>query len=173
LAHERGGALLAPLVAVFVCTGNTCRSPLAMALARQRWPDLEIHSAGLQAETGLPAANHAHLAAVERGVDLSTHRSRALDAALVARADWIIGMTRSHVAQLNAGLGDDARVRIGLLGHPNEDLAGKPTPAEEEVADPFGSSLETYRTVTDQIARLLAAWDDTFGRGAPAPGGPS
>jgi len=156
---------------VFVCTGNTCRSPLAMALARLRWPaGVEFLSAGLQAEAGQPAAENACLVAAERGGSLADHESRRLDAPMVARADWLVGMTRSHVAQLNVRLGAQAGVRIGLLGHPNRDLSGTGTPAEEEVADPIGGSLETYRTVADQLERLLAAWAESFSGGSAAEG---
>ena len=152
-----------PRTVVFVCTGNTCRSPLAMVVARRRWREgPTFMSAGLQATDGLPAAEPARTVAAERGTSLEDHRSRLLDADLVARADWIIGMTRSHVAQLNAGLRVREDVRIGLLGWPNLDLRGVATPDEEEVADPFGGSLETYRTVTDQLERLLADWDESF-----------
>jgi protein-tyrosine-phosphatase len=163
---------LAAITVVFVCTGNTCRSPLAMALARRRWPAATVLSAGLQALDCQPAAEAAQVVARERGADLGSHRARRLDGELVARADWIIGMTRSHVAQLNAALRGSS-VRVGLLGTPNVDLAGRPTPADEEVADPFGASLETYRTTADQLERLLAAWDETMTAGAGTRGGGS
>jgi protein-tyrosine-phosphatase len=158
---------LAPATVVFVCTGNTCRSPLAAALAARRWSgDLAVASAGLQAAEAQPAAEPARIVAAERGCDLRAHRSRFLDDELLASADWIIGMTRSHVAQINARLRrrppGAPTPRVGLLGLPNADLAGRVTPADEEVADPFGASVETYRTVADQLERLLAAWDESF-----------
>jgi len=158
---------------VFVCTGNTCRSPLAMALARRRWPQGRFVSAGLQALAGQPAADHARLVAAERGADLEGHRSQGLDATLLHEAAWVIGMTRSHVAMLNRALGDGVPVRIGLLGAPCRDLRGQPTPDEEEVADPIGGSLETYRTTADQLERLLRGWEDVLGAAGPGrEGGP-
>jgi protein-tyrosine phosphatase len=162
---------------VFVCTGNTCRSPLAAALARQRWPRGPVFlSAGLQAAVGQPAAEPSRQAAEERGADLRGHCSRFLDDEVLASADWLIGMTRSHVAQINARLARHpaaaaAAVRVGLLGSPNENLAGLPAPADEEVADPFGGSVEDYRRVADQLDRLLAAWDGSFGGAEGAGGG--
>ena len=148
---------------VFVCTGNTCRSPLAMALAQRHRPcGTTFHSAGLQAVAGQPATEHARAVANERGVDLDAHRSRRLDGDLVRDADWIIGMTRLHVAWINARLSGSTSVRVGLLGRPGVDLSGRSTPDDEEVADPFGASLDTYRKAADQIERLLEPWQEIF-----------
>jgi protein-tyrosine-phosphatase len=155
---------------VFVCTGNTCRSPLAMALARRAWPSaVRVLSAGLQAMPGMPAAENARQAASERDADLTDHRSRPVDAGLVAEAGWLIGMTRSHVAQLNARLAGRDDVRVGMLGAPGVDLSGRATPDAEEVADPFGGDIDQYRAVADQIERLLAAWQDHLTGAAGAP----
>jgi protein-tyrosine-phosphatase len=168
---------LTPETVVFVCTGNTCRSPLAAALAARRWPDGPVFlSAGLQASGAQPAAEAAQAVAAERGCDLGSHRSRRLDDELLASAGWLIGMTRSHVAQLNALLarrpsGHRTGLRVGLLGRPNEDLASRATPADEEVADPYGAPVETYRAVADQLDRLLAAWDESFSGAGRAGGG--
>ena len=146
---------------VFLCTGNTCRSPLVMALARCRWGQaVQVLSAGLQAMNGQPAADNACVVAIERGADLTDHGSRMLDGELIREADWIIGMTRSHVAMLNARLSEDSEVKLGLLGAPGDDWRHCPTPASvEEVDDPYGGSLETYRKTADQLTRLLALWD--------------
>lgn len=155
---------MSELTVVFVCAGNTCRSPLAMGLARKLWPaGVVFRSAGLLMGPPIPAAAPAQAVAGERGVDLSDHRSRSVDAALIAEADWLIAMTRSQVAQLNARRGD-ARVKIGLIGCPNQDLAGCATPAVEEVDDPYGADLTIYRHTADQLERLLLAWQPTFGR---------
>lgn len=150
---------MSPLTVVFVCTGNTCRSPLAMSLARRLWPQGALFlSAGLQALAGQAASAAAQAVAGERGLVLTDHRARALDDALVAQADWLIGMTRGHAAALKARLGGRDRVKIGLLGCPNQDLAARPIPEAEEVADPFGGDLDVYRSTADQLARLLRAW---------------
>ncbi len=154
---------MSPLTVVFVCTGNTCRSPLAMALARSLWPGtVSFLSAGLQAAPEQPASGGALAAAAARGLDLQGHRARGLDASLVERADWLIGMTRSHVALLKTRLGREDRVRIGLLGAANLDLSDLPIPEVEEVADPFGGDLAVYESTAGQLARLLHAWQPTF-----------
>lgn len=144
---------------VLVCTGNTCRSPLAMVLARQLWPDaVAVDSAGLQALPGEPAALPARAVAQERHADLTAHRSRRLDRGDLARPGWIIGMTRTHVALLARRLDPAGPVRLGLLGAPGVDLRGRPTPEADEVGDPIGGDVERYRATAEQMDRLLAAW---------------
>lgn len=144
---------------IFVCTGNTCRSPLAMVLARQRWPgEVTVASAGLRALDGEPATVAARAVARELGLDLDAHRSRPLDRRVLERSGWIIGMTRGHVAQLVHHVPPDGPLRLGLLGAPGVDLRGRATPAVEEVGDPFGGELEHYRETAAQIERLLVKW---------------
>lgn len=144
---------------VFVCTGNTCRSPLAMALARMQWPaTVRVESAGLQAHPGDPATAQALAVARERGADLAAHRSRRLDTGMLGREGWLIGMTRSHVAQLVRHVPVDGPVRLGLLTVPGVDLRGEKTPEAAEVEDPFGGDVALYRATADQIESLLNAW---------------
>jgi len=147
------------MTVVFVCTGNTCRSPLAMALARGLWPDtLTVESAGLQAMDGEPAALPARAVALERGADLDSHRSQPVRRPMLNRPGWFIGMTRSHVAMLSRHLDPSGPVRLGLLGAPGEDLRGRATPEADEVSDPFGGDVERYRVTADQLERWLKAW---------------
>jgi len=157
---------------LFICTGNTCRSPLAEAIARRRWGDRrEFASAGLQAVSGQPASEGSALVAAELGADLATHSSQPLDPVLLRRADWVIGMTRSHVAIFRARYGGTYTGRLGLLGQPGVDLAATATVAGEEVADPFGGAADDYRAVGRQIDRLLDGWEPVwFGAGPPAGG---
>jgi protein-tyrosine phosphatase len=157
---------------VFLCTGNTCRSPLAAALSVRSWGDLAVFSsAGLQAIPGEPASDGARLVAAEMGADLSGHRSRLVDAALLAEANWVIGMTRSHAAIFRARYGDRYGGRIGLLGEPGVDLGRHETSAAaEEVRDPFGGEIEGYRAAGRQIDRLLRIWAPEFHRGLPQTG---
>src|SRR5262249_55498338 len=92
---------------VFVCTGNTCRSPLAEALFRRRlaerrgWAADELPargfyvlSAGRAAGAGGPAAAEAVEVARAYGADLAAHQSRPLTADLAAQADYLVAMTR-------------------------------------------------------------------------------
>ena len=77
---------------LFVCTGNTCRSPMAEAIARREaiargLGDVEVASGGTSAWDGAPASDGALLVAMERGLDLSTHRSQQVTRDLVAEQD--------------------------------------------------------------------------------------
>src|SRR5512135_68881 len=97
-----------PRSVLFVCTANQCRSPMAEALFKSlaaqhgesdRW---QIQSAGTWAEAGRPATSLAQAVMQRRGIDLSAHRSRAVDAELLAATTVILVMTRNHQEALRA-----------------------------------------------------------------------
>src|SRR5919112_3263581 len=92
---------------LFVCTGNTCRSPMAEAIARKvaierGLTDVDVASAGVAAAAGAPATDSALLVGMERRADVSNHRARQLSPELVAAADVILGMGPQHVAEAEA-----------------------------------------------------------------------
>jgi len=138
---------------LFVCTGNTCRSPLAAAMARQlaaaRGLDLTVSSAGTDASPGAPASDGSMLVALERDLDLSTHRARLLTRDLVAAAAVILGMAPQHVQQALA-LGGEGKAF--LLA----DFAAREA-TDHAVHDPFGAGLDAYRHMADQLAALMPA----------------
>jgi protein-tyrosine-phosphatase len=113
---------------LFVCTGNTCRSPFAEAVARGAGHDAE--SAGVSAYTGDEPPDDAIAVARELGYDLSAHRARALTEEMLERADLVVGMTAAHVNAI------DGRAR--LLG-------------EVDIDDPIGRGRDDYRRVYAQI----------------------
>lgn len=159
---------------VFVCTGNSCRSPLAEVLARARYAELPLifASAGTDAVAGQPASAGACAVARERGLDLAGHRGTRLDAAALADAAWAIGMTRTHAAVLRARLSPAWPGRVGLLGLPGVDWRGEARPGADaggeaatagvDVPDPWREPVERYREVAARIEELLAAWQDVF-----------
>lgn len=139
---------------LFVCSGNTCRSPLAEArfrqlLAEQGREDIDVSSAGTSAYDGAPASEGAYLVALERGLDLGAHRARLLTPELVTSADLILAMSSGHVARVQR-LGGSERVRL-LSEYAGEEGV------TAEVADPFGLDVEIYRRTLDQLDHLLAA----------------
>lgn len=81
-----------------VCTANVARSPLAAALLRAQIgaPDVTVTSAGTHARDGDPAADGARALAVERGLDLSSHRSQPVTAGAIADADLVLTATEEH-----------------------------------------------------------------------------
>ena len=150
---------------LFICAGNTCRSPLAEVIARQVLAEVSagFSSAGLQARPGLPASPEAQTVARERGLDLSGHRSRRVEAQGLVRCSWAIGMTWDQVRRLKDLRPDAAAVRIGLLGLPGVALdRDVPEPAGVEVIDPFGAGLGRYRAAAGLIERLLGGWAGAF-----------
>ena len=92
---------------LFVCTGNTCRSPLAEAIARKiaierGLTDLDVVSAGTSAWEGAPASDGALLVGMEHGLDLSNHRAQLLSRDLVAAADVVLAMGPHHLERVEA-----------------------------------------------------------------------
>ena len=126
----------------FVCTGNTCRSPMAQALFTQMAQDSGItfttDSAGLAAMPGQPAAEYAIEACKALGADLSAHRWKSLLQEDLASVDLFVVMTMQH-AQALMKLGV-AKNKIYIL----------------HVSDPFGGNLETYTQCCEEIRKQLA-----------------
>jgi len=124
-----------------VCAGNICRSPLAEALLRRalgaRGVEAEVTSAGLSAEPGLPASDGLGPAARSRGVDLSRHRSRRLQASDLREADIVLVMTAAQQAA-GARLEPGDSSKVWLLG-------------EADIADPYMGNARTYEVCAAEI----------------------
>ncbi|HEX6559291.1 MAG TPA: low molecular weight protein arginine phosphatase [Longimicrobiales bacterium] len=133
---------------LFVCTGNTCRSPMAAAitrarLARRGWTHVAVQSAGVAAASGQPAADHAVNVLAEHGIDLTDHIAQPLTPELVAHADLILVMSASHLFQVKEAGGAE---KVAMLTDfvEGED-AGTP------VEDPFGGDEDAYHRTYEQL----------------------
>ena len=126
---------------ICVCTGNTCRSPMAAALLQRLLPGAEVSSAGLYAEEGMPASRHALLAMDEMGLDISAHRARRFRPEM-AEGALLLAMTRAHARALR-GMCPGARVELFL--------------GDEDVPDPLGQGMEAYERTAQVLAEGAAA----------------
>lgn len=139
-----------------VCTGNTCRSPMAEALlaAKIRQAGLtgriSIKSAGLATADGIPASSGAIEAVNARELSLTDHRSRQLTADMMMEADLILTMTTAH-KELGQHIQPAVKGKIYTLA----EFSG----GREDVCDPFGGNQAIYQKCAGQIAGLIdKAW---------------
>jgi len=173
VVSERMLTRLAGEVYLFVCTGNTCRSPMAEAIFRKmladhlhcREDELMDHgyvviSAGLAAYHGAPASPESLALLRDDGIDLSAHESQPVTEELLLHCDQILTMTRNHRDAVLSTYPELAR-QVRLL-----------SPHSEDVPDPFGASVEDYvrcrNIITECLKQLLAEIDanDREGNGA-------
>ncbi len=138
---------------LFICTGNLCRSPMAEGLFRHSTKNHSAYtvlSAGVGAIDGQAASVNAIRVMKEIGIDISGHRSRQLTAELVAKADYILGMTHGHVDAVNL-LYPHASEKTFLVREFDERLK----PYQKDISDPIGGSCEVYANCRDQIRNAL------------------
>tara|TARA_R100000789_G_scaffold77324_3_gene72587 strand:- start:3138 stop:4280 length:1143 start_codon:yes stop_codon:yes gene_type:complete len=153
LENTRAGIL-------FVCTGNTCRSPMAEAIFRNMLAErlncqpaelagqgIEIASAGIAADYGHPAASEAVQLLADEGIDLSTHQSQPLTESLLERSERVYTLTNHH-REIIITHRPELRDRVQVLGQDGRDIP-----------DPIGGDVAVYRQckeVIEQNLRLIA-----------------
>lgn len=136
---------------LFVCTGNTCRSPMAEGIFRQMMQDQKLQdqvlcqSAGLSAVEGDPVSEFAQTVCAEIGVEIGSHRARRLTGEEIAVWDLFFTMSRTHGYILEQA------------GVPSQQIYLPP----RSIEDPFGQNMEVYRRCRDTLREELRRFADT------------
>jgi protein-tyrosine-phosphatase len=133
---------------LFVCTGNTCRSPMAEAITRKvavekGLTELEVASGGTSAWDGAPPSDGALLVAMERNMDLAEHRAQNLTRELVQASDLILAMGPHHLERIEA-LGGEGKAFL-LSDYASHGQS------KRAISDPIGAELDVYRATADEL----------------------
>ena len=170
---------------LFVCTGNICRSPAAERLFQGRLGlavQVSASSAGTKGMTGHPIDGPSAVALQELGIDPEGHIARRLDGEMLRTADLVLTASTEHRAAVlrtepsmisktftlrefgrlaadsldawPAFTDEELRTRVAAVAR-QRGLAGPAGPAENDIADPYGASLETARATVAQISRAV------------------
>jgi len=140
---------------LFICTGNTCRSPLAEGLARSlledRGDDIFVASAGVAASEGTPASHETRSTLARHGIEYEGN-SNALTPDMIRNASHVLCMTETHmqVARSMVEGEPDVQARIQVLD------------PEHDLPDPIGQGQAVYDALAEQLLRLLPERLDTL-----------
>ena len=132
-----------------VCVGNICRSPMAEALLKQRFPEKNIDSAGVGALVGHGADPAAIQIMKEQNIDIATHIAKQLDEKLAQKADLIFTMSDSQNKWIEERW-PFCRGKTFKLGHWND----------KDIADPYKHELSAFMSAYKDIVEGIKEWQD-------------